>query len=101
MKNTFILRLKEIYMGWSFDKKVISIIISLCLSLMLLLVAFGKITFVDGILIFFLPVLCITYILLFMIRLINGSFFERDYKGRMSPVYRRLLRNREKIGRDK
>lgn len=101
MKNIYLIKLTKAYREWSFSRKVIIIVGILVSTLVLILEINGKLNFVDGILLVLLPVLGIMGILLFMIKLINASFFERDYRGRISPVYRRLLKNREKIGRDK
>lgn len=101
MKNIYLIKLTKAYKEWSFSRKVIIIVGILVSTLVLILEINGKLNFVDGLLLVLLPVLGIMGILLFMIKLINASFFERDYRGRISPVYRRLLKNREKIGRDK
>jgi len=78
------------------------LVLSVCLGiLMTLLVLFGKISFIDGLIFILLPVVLISIIAIFMVKLIFASLYERDYTGKLSPVYKRLLKNREKMGRDK
>lgn len=69
--------------------------------LILILTLSGKIRLLDGVLFVLIPVVLISTIAIFMVKLIFASLYERDYTGKLSPVYRRLLKNREKMGRDK